>query len=315
MIWPPRLALLAVFLVPVAGGCQQGVGPDARRELALARGDARVGGDVVSTVDGHPITLAEVEQAAREAGVPPGQALRVLQDELLLARAAERRGFDGASAVERARRQSEVQVLLERVVEAEVGPDRVDPAELEAAFDSSPGRFARPERRQSAHVLAQVSPDAPPAVAAAAEAWAHGKHREIAAAADPLAAILALRRSPPTDLQFEVTVEEVQALERGASVDPAYLAALFSRPDVGLVADPVHTVFGWHIVAITEIEPAWTATHDEALATLRDERVVSLRAEALEALVRRLASERTVAVEHDTLRALLSDPTFLAEPR
>lgn len=310
MITAPRLALLALLFT----ACDQGAGSHAQ-EIELARGDAHVGGDVVSTVDGHPITVAEVEQAAREAGVPPRRALRELQDELILARAAERRGFDAATEVERARRQSAVQALLARGVEAEVGPDRIDPATLEAEFEANPGRFDRPERRRSAHLLASVGPDATPSAAAAAEAWIREKHAEIAAAPDPAAAILAIRRNPPTDLPFTVSVEEVPGLDRDAGADPAYLAALFSRDDAGLVAEPVHTAFGWHVVAVTGTEPAWTATHEEAIATLRDERLVSLRADYLEALVRRLASEQPVAVEHDTLRRILSDPSFLAEPR
>ncbi|RZO57970.1 MAG: hypothetical protein EVA89_20500, partial [Sandaracinaceae bacterium] len=47
-------------------------------------GAAAVGGRVVSTVDGHPITVDQVAAAARAAGVTPEVALRRLQDEALL---------------------------------------------------------------------------------------------------------------------------------------------------------------------------------------------------------------------------------------
>ena len=309
MIEGRRLALVALLLV----ACDQGRGSDARRELA--RGDAQVGGDVVSTVDGHPITVADVEQAAREAGVSPRRALRALQDELLLARAAERAGFDEARGVERARRQSAVQALLERAVEAEVGPDQIDPAALEAELDANRTRFDQPERRHSVHLLASLGADAPASVEAAAEAWIREKHLEIAAAPAAEAALLALRRGLPTDLPFEVRVEEVPALDRASGADAAYLNAIFSRPDVGLVTEPVRTSYGWHVIAVTEIEPAWQATHEEALATLGSERLVSLRADALEALIRRLASEQEIVVERETVSRVISDPAFLPEAR
>lgn len=296
------------LLLALVAACE-GAAPAATEAGPRARGSARVGGDVVATVDGHPITLDEVAAAAREAGVAPELALSRLEDEAILAAAAERAGFAGDPEVRRATRRAAVQALLARAVEAQITAAGFDPAELEAALDASPARFDRPERRRSTHALAVVAPGAPAAVAAAAEAWIRALHAELVAAPDPAGALAA--RRPEVGLPFEVAYEDEPAMAREDAADQAYLDAIFAAAGPGLLADPVRTELGWHAVVVTEVVPAWHPSRDEALTVLRDERVAALRARRMEELVRELGARAGVHIEGEAMRRAFADPSLL----
>lgn len=299
-----------MLLLALVAACDGGA-PAAPEAGARARGGARVGGDVVATVDGHAITIDEVAAAARAAGVSPELALARLEEEAILAAEAERAGLADDPEVRRATRRAAVQALLARSVEAEITADTIDRAELEAALDAAPGRFDRPERRRSTHALASVPPGAPAEVAAAAEAWIRGLHAELVASTDPAGALGARARRPEVGLPFEVSYEDVPALARADQADEAYLAALFAAEGPGLAAAPVQSALGWHAVVVTEVVPAWRPSREEALAVLLDERLAALRAARLEQLVRELGSGAGVRLEREAMQRAFSDPNLL----
>lgn len=299
-----RAASLLAAAVLLACEPSDGEGPGGTTH---SRGSAEVGGEVVATVDGYPITRAEVGAAARAAGVPPRVALSRLTDELLLALAAERRGLGPSAAVERAARQARVQLLLRNTVEAE--PVEISDAEIEAAFAANPNRFQAPERRLSAHVLARVV-DA--AHEADARRFIEEIHAELRAADDPVATALSIRRRPLDALPFEVVVQEVDGLAADADTDRAYVDALFAAPAEGVLAAPVRTSMGWHAIVLTHIEPERATPRDEALATLRAEREAVLRNGALVRLIAELARDRPVFLAPNVAE-LLSIP-LASEP-
>lgn len=276
-------------------------------------GDVKVGGRVVSTVQGHPITVSMVERAARVAGVSPAVALRRLQDETLLAAAAEHAGLGNRREVRSATRRAMVQELLAREIEARVTEADVTAEELEALFERDLERWESPERRRSVHALARIPAGAPPDAERAAERWIRELHAAAAASGDPEAAILALRRGLPEEAPFDVLVEEVPPLVRRAAADEAYLAAIFGPSGPGLVPEPVRSDLGWHVIAVTEVVPARETTREEALAILREERLAALRAEAFSAWIGELARQSEVVVEHEVVQRFLSGPSFLGD--
>ena len=71
-----------------------------------SQGHAEVGGQVISTVHGFPITVADVQGLVDASDLTPPEALRRLQEERLLIAAAEERGFAGDSAVSWVLRQA-----------------------------------------------------------------------------------------------------------------------------------------------------------------------------------------------------------------
>jgi hypothetical protein len=300
----PARANAAIGLALLALACGDGPGgSEAERERA--RGRAVVGGEVVSTIDGNPISRRDVESAARAARVRPSVALHNLQDEALLALAAEREGYGDDRGASRAERQAAVQMLLLREVEARVPESAVDEAQVLAAFEADPQRYDRPEMRGSVHVWAEIQPGAS---SDAEEQLIRQLHAELSASSDPEAEIYAIRRRT-FDVPFAVRVDDETLLAASdESADPAYLRAIFAMAGPGLVPAPVRSSFGWHAVLVTQIQPGQHLDREETIDRLRAEWLASERARRMEALVAEIAQGTPVVVDPPSAHALLSDP-------
>lgn len=259
--WRIPLAVLVGAL-----GCGDVASRDA--QPATRGGSARVGGAVVSTVNGEPITREEVEALVRDAHLSPPEALRRLQAERLLMAEAERRGVRGDREVRRVTRQALAQALLDQ----EAATVRVSDAELRAAYEREHARFAYPERRSSLHVLAFVQ--APEQDKAAYE-FIRRVRDEMAASADPQA--VWRRYQMQVEPGLRVSAERIPAVDRGAPFVKPYLDALFGVTSPGVVGKPVRTRFGWHAILVTEITPASHKSLEAASAELREELVLAKR--------------------------------------
>ncbi len=301
-----RWLLLALALA----GC--GAEPAEAPRPARSRGDARVGGDVVSTVDGHPIMLEDVRRAVERTGVPPRVALRRLQDELLLGGAAAQHGLDEDPDVRRRARQEAVQELLRVEVEETNRPEGLPLARLEAALEADPSRWVQPARRRSVTVLARVPEGATAALDEAARAWIARQRDALAEAEDPERAALALQRRAPEALPFEVSVDAVMPLAADADADAAYLEALFAPASAPAVAPaPVRSSVGWHAVVVTELLPPMHTPREEALELVRGELAAANRAQELSLLLRGLGEATAVHLRPEVVGGALADPTLL----
>ncbi len=269
-------------------GC--GAGERASRSAGVAtRGNASIGGQVVSTVDGRPITVAEIERLVR-AGLTPQQALRRLQSEQLLMEEAERRGLAGNPAVHEVKAQAEVQAVIEQ----EANAVTVSDADVRRAYEQQKERFERPERRAAVHVLAKLPPNSSPQALAAAKEFADRMVGELALAPDPVAFVHALPK--PAGLPFQVVAEQIPAVPRHGRLVEPFLAAMFSISAPGVVPQPVQTSFGWHAIRVTQILPAETTPYDKAADVLHAELLLSHRRTRLHALLDRLRKEQGVQV-------------------
>lgn len=113
--------------VPGAGDADPSARPGDRPEASGSApgAPAAVSGPVISTVDGAPITVDEVERVARDTGLTPREALRRLQEERVLAARASAAGHADDREIVDATRRAAVRALLAERVEGEVGPDDV----------------------------------------------------------------------------------------------------------------------------------------------------------------------------------------------
>lgn len=110
----------------------------------------RPGGDIVAVVDGVGITTTDVADVARERGLSARDALDAIEDETLLARAAERRGIRIDEAI--LRKRILAQLLLRRL-ELAHGAESIDAARIDAL---------RPEARRQIEAESEVVPAPPP---------------------------------------------------------------------------------------------------------------------------------------------------------
>jgi PPIC-type PPIASE domain len=283
-------------LVGIVGMAAVGCGSARRERGEHAHGTARVGGDVISTVDGHPITVGEVQAFANVSGVSPRDALSRLQSEALLAAEAARRGFSRDADVVEVARRGRVQALLQQQIEAIRATDQ----EVAAAYQKQYARFHTQEQRSSVHALVRVREGATPEDDRAAQLEAQDILQSLLAAPAPPAGMQQLRRFAGE--RRAMSVQRIPPVPRDGGLVKPYLDALYSLSAPGIVPDVVRTSFGWHVVVVLQILPATDVTLAEAAPTLRSEIEVEARQQALERLLQALRQDHRVIddprVEH-----------------
>jgi parvulin-like peptidyl-prolyl isomerase len=280
------------------GAC--GRGHDAEQTRS-AHGSSTVGGQVISTVDGYAITVADVEALARAGQISARDALARLQAERLLMIEAERRGFAKTADVDEVARKARVQALLD----AEAATAVVSDEEIRAAYEKQKGRFEKGERRASVHVLAglpRVNPS--PEADAAAKAFIEALIPEMRAAVD--LDDFCKHQSSRSTAQFSVSCEKIPSVDRGAPFVKPYMDALFSTLAPGMVLAPVRTIFGWHAVRVTEILPAESTPYEKAAQQLRDELLTERRKTRVDALLVELRKNYGVQIADNAAATLAS---------
>jgi hypothetical protein len=304
-------SLALAIVISACSGAGAGDG-DADRPARAGQPDRPVAerepapvGRVVSTVDGAPITVDEVELVARETGLAPRDALRRLQEERALSARATAAGLADDPEVVGAARRASVRALLASRVEGEVGPDDVAADAIAARYEAERARFARPERRRATHVLARLDPGAPPEADAAAQRFARAAIERLEDAPDPVAEAHAIQ-AETTGRTFAVLAEDLPPLSRTDAVAPEVLGALYAQSAPGVVRDAVRTRFGWHALVLVEIVPPWEAPREEAEATIRAELLAELRARRLDELVREIAARTPVTRDAAAIERLLA---------
>jgi len=285
------------LLIAAVVGCGAG---DARHGSRgeQARGSAYVGGQVISTVHGHPISVGDVQALVRDSTLTPQQALWRLQAERLLMAEADQRGLGDEAAVEQVARQARVQSLLQDLTDAVAVSDE----EVRAAYEKSKSRFEPPERRVVVHALAQLPKNATPQADAAARAFATQMIERLAATTDfnELAAKLKHETSP----HFKVRLEKLPAMHRRSALVPSFLEAMFSVPEPGMVRQPVQTVYGWHAIRVLEIRPSASTPYAEAAEILRGELELERKKKLVTELVATLRKQHRVELAADLRKTL-----------
>lgn len=272
--------------------------PAPAEQAAAARGTASVGGDVVATVDGEPITLGEIEELSRTGGITALEALRRLEAERVLERLAASSPAAADPAVERAARRAAVRALLARDVEAGREPETVSAADLEARRVEIAAGLSAPETRRASHALIPLSDGASEAQVEAAFRLARRIRDEVRSSETPSAALDGYA-GPQGGL--EVTVEHMDPLRREDVVAP-FADALFSAAEPGLIGEPVRTSYGVHVIVLEEIVPPWEVPREEWEAVLRRQIAAERRALALEELAGRLAADTSIVIDPGVAR-------------
>lgn len=282
-IAPPRsaamsVATLAALGVALAAASCNGAGTDGPRSAQVS-GGARVGGAVISTVDGRPITVSDVQDLVSHSGLAPAEALRRLQAERLLMIEAERLAYGRSAAVDWVARQARVQALLESAASEAT----VDDDEIRAAYEQAKMRFDRPELRVAVHVLASPLKPVTPEADAAARAFAAEAIADLARTQDVRAFLKAVRRTKTPE--FAVSAEALPAVPRTANLVPAFVEAMFSLSSPGVVPEPVKTPYGWHAIRVLQIHPAVSTPYAEAAEQLRPELILARKKEIVDELI------------------------------
>jgi peptidyl-prolyl cis-trans isomerase D len=168
-----------------------------------------------------------------------------------------------------ARFQTEEQVTIEYVeIDSSVLPESELPSDedLRAAYEAQQGRFITPERRRVSHILIEAPASAPQAEIEAARLRAEA----IAAQALSGEDFAALAEASSEDIGSSALGGDLGFLEPGIMAE-SFEAAAFALTLEDPISDPVQTGFGWHIIKLTDIEPASGMSFEEAREVLLEE--------------------------------------------
>lgn len=297
-----------VAAVILAAAC----GEDERRADAGERrgGDAELGGQVASTVDGVAIEVAEVREVSRETGLAPAEALRRLQDREVLAAEARRRGYASHPEVILAAKRAAVQALLAREIEAAVPPESF-PEEVVRERWQANEEYHRPERRRVSHVLARLPDEAGDAEDAVSRRLA-GEAAAALRAATEVEAVLAEYRGTERD-GLTLVVEELPPMAAEDPYQEPFKDAVFALEGPGVVAEPVRTSYGWHAIVVHEITPALEVPFEQAEEEVRRAMAVERRRERLDSFLETLADRYPVEREAETIDRVLSQDLLTAQ--
>jgi len=272
----------------------------------VERGTSVVGGDVVATVHGHPITVGEIEEVARAASLAPREAAIRLEEEALLAAEASRQGYGNDHGVIRVRQQALIQAFLRREIEDAHSPASIAAEDVMQAYAAAGVEFNRPETRRSVHILVSAPLDADPDTNTRAVAVIRFVIEEIRAGVESGSIVRRYHRRNVGGVRL--TAQDVPLLSRDANAAREYKEALFSMQEPGLYPDPVRTGYGWHAIVYTGSEPAMHVPLEEADATLRTRLATRDRRATTDALLLRLRREAEIVEQSEAIQRALALP-------
>lgn len=238
---------IAALVLAACGGAPE-VTPATRSRAASPIATGKGSADsIVAQVNGRPVWASCVEAQATALGSAAGDAKKRALDECvafeLLAQEAERRGFAGEADVAEATRTAVVSRLVELGFEQRYQTPADLGARLEKWFADNQWRMHRPELRSSAYL--RIPGDSPEAKAMAQAIYEQLASRTGLFASDLQDAIAAL---PPGSPKAEFANLSIKNRE---DLVPEFSNVLFAIPEVGRVAPPAKTAWGWDVILWT----------------------------------------------------------------
>jgi hypothetical protein len=297
----PSLTLVAIALCVASHGC----GPSSTQHQQAASGPNNPATpEVISTVNGKGISKEAVRALMHASGWTATEALRSLQDELLLGDSAKASGYGEGEAVRGLQRQLAVQALLDRDIERPSTPAGITDAEIERAYRAQAGRFSKNEARMAVHVLARVDADQSDSrLSQEALAFIRGVIADLERSKDIEASFV--RYDGLQGYPFKISAERLPPIEKDSPVLEPFKEALFSMKRSGVFPKPVRTKYGWHAIVLYEIQPASTIPLKEAATTLREEMALRQRKTRLETLFAELKKAYSIQLFEPVIREVL----------
>ncbi len=281
-----------VFALLVAG-CGHATAPGENPSNPVADGE-----DLIATVNGKAIRAADVKRQAGAAGVTAKEALDQLIDAELVYAEAARRGLSEDPDARLAAEQAMVRRFLATGFEKEVTNTSVTYEDLQHAW-----------------VKVQPTVDHGPMVKGQQIVALFGKNdddarRELLKQRMEEVAIRAKKTHSPEEflaLATELSDGEVKlkpefvVTDRTTMTVPAFAEAAFALAKPGDVSDVVETVYGYHVIYLTEQLPEEHQTFEQARAAMIDKMWPAVRKREFGKFVDRLVDKHQVAIHPELL--------------
>ncbi len=279
-------SLLALILVGTGVGWAQG-------------GSQPPADPVVAKVDGQPIHLSDLKEAAqtlpeRLRGVPVQTLYPMLLDQLIDGRAlvaeARKTKLDQDPSVQRQVAAAEDRALQTAVLTKEVGPSVTDDA-VRARYDKDIANKPGEEEVHAKHILVDSEAEAKKIIG------------QLKGGAD-FAALAKQYSKDPSGSQQGGDL----GFFRKDEMVPEFAAAAFALQPGQVSQEPVHSQFGWHVILVVERRRAPAPSFEQA----RDELRQKMIQEGVQQVVAK--ARASAQVEKFNLDGTPMRPTDTAEP-
>lgn len=265
-----------------------------------APGAAAPSGAVVARVDGKTITVNELQQRinamdpySKARYSSPEQRKKYLENMVrfeVLAREAEKRGYDRDPDVQRALKSQMVDTFLRKEVDEKVKEQEISDEEVARYYREHEDQFRQTEQVRVSQILVR---DRGLADKVAAEARAQGK----------------------TDAGFRELVakysEDVDSKQLGGDLTffdrkstqlpPALVEAAFALKEVGDISPPVASDKGFHVVKLTQRRAGFTRPLEGVAGEIRRLILRDRRAKKMEEMVAEMRQKLRVEIYEDQL--------------
>ncbi len=283
--------------------------PEPGGDVALKRPKKRAEGPVVASVDGEPITLAEVEELVHATKLTPHEALARLEEERLLVAYAAQRGYGQGQDRPRDLKQARVRALLSRVVEAGNAPEDMPSAAVVERFETVKTRQSRPEARAVTHVLFKLDPPSSDEKASAAAA---SFLREVATKETSEAGLAFMQEVPAKGERGGVpVVRESLSARKDGTLEAPFVDAVFELDEAALVPRVARTSYGYHVIWVTAIVPALSLVLRDHENRVRQQLSTEKREAALNSLIETLKAKDPVQLDEGVVQKALADDRLL----
>lgn len=224
------------------------------------------GAEVLATVDGRPITvadyLAELQRRGGSVAYPAPEHQRALLDEMVgevvMSAAARRAGYDRDPDVLQRFERLLAETYRRERVDPELAAVQVDDAEVRAFYDQHLARFTDPEAAQVAMIVFAVAADADAADRQAAAERA-ARVRAAAEQQAPAADFGPLAADYSDDQSSRYRGGDVGWVVRGDAHtrwEPAVLDAMFALGEPGALSPVISGEHGLYLIRLLARRPA-----------------------------------------------------------
>jgi peptidyl-prolyl cis-trans isomerase C len=293
------LALAAVTLSALAfAACKK---KDVKSGGASGGGDKSGDSRPVAKIDDTVITVGDVqERINKQAPFTRGRYAALdkrkeLLDSLIrvevMAKEAEKRGYDKDPEVVRVKKQQMISRFLQKDFESKLKVEDVPAAEVEKYYREHPEEFNRPEEVRVSQIVVK---DKAKADKLAAQARAGDRN-------DPkLFRDLVTKFSEDEDSKPRggdlTSFEKTSTLYPKPVVDGA-----FELKELGEISAPIKTDRGYHILRLTQKRPGFSRPLPEVKRQIQQRLFRDLRTKALDTFVADLRKKYSVTIDEDNL--------------
>jgi peptidyl-prolyl cis-trans isomerase C len=292
------LALAAVLVAMSGPACDRGSG---KRTRALVSSASPADSQPVARIDDVVITVGDVqERINKQAPFTRGRYTALdkrkeLLDNLIrvevMAKEAEKRGYDQDPEVVRVKKQQMISRFLQKEFESKLRVEDVPEVEVQKYYKEHPEEFSRPDEVRVSQILVK---DKARAEKIAVQARAADRN--------DLKAFRDLVTKFSQDEDSKPRGGDLTSFDKASTLYPRpVVEAAFALSEIGDISAPVSSDQGYHILRLTQKRRGFSSPLGEVKRQIQQRLFRDMRTKALDTFIAELKSKYSVTIDEANL--------------